>query len=64
MKSYPEHHTSVTFTDLQGIERKGIYNAEKHGFQETVDLEIPREGEYFLPEDEVSDWYRNDTPNL
>jgi hypothetical protein len=56
MTKYPDHHAHVIFTDLQGVERKGIYNAEKHGFQETADLEVPLDSEFFIPEDEVTHW--------
>ncbi|HEV7379515.1 MAG TPA: hypothetical protein VGN64_06960 [Dyadobacter sp.] len=56
MNQYPEHNALVTFTDLLGIQRKGIYNAEKRGFQESSELEMPTESEFFIPEDEVSEW--------
>ena len=55
-KEYPTDRAQVTFTDMQGISRHGIYLEEKHGYQEDSDQELSAETEQVFPEDEIVEW--------
>ncbi|MCF0048482.1 hypothetical protein MUK70_01030 [Dyadobacter chenwenxiniae] len=55
-RKLPEDNAQVSFTDLQGIRRKGIYNAKLHGFQEDIDQEIPKESQFAYPEGDIDTW--------
>lgn len=60
-KKFPEDNRRVTFTDLQGVRRKGVYTAELHGFQEDTDQEIPKDAQYVYPEGDIDTWEYMDT---
>ena len=55
-EDFPKDGSAVKFTDLQGIERKGIYKKESNGYMETTELEMPGDNELIYPEEEIRSW--------
>lgn len=59
---YPEAGRPLVFTDMQGIVRKGAYNAELHGYQELGETEVPAPNRFVFPEGDIVSWeYRNES---
>jgi len=57
----PKDDSRVRFTDMQGIERNGIYKKDSNGYVEISEVEMPEESKYLYPEDEIVEWqYRED----
>jgi hypothetical protein len=54
-KDFPVDGSSVIFTDLQGIRRRGIYR-KNEGFREITETEIPMEEQSFFPDDDIVGW--------
>jgi hypothetical protein len=55
-QDFPADGSKVLFTDLLGIERKGVYKKNHNGYTETTELEVPAENAYVFPEEEIRSW--------
>jgi len=53
---FPKDDSRVKFTDMQGIEREGMYKKDSNGYVEILVDEMPEESKYLYPEDEIVEW--------
>ena len=53
---FPKDESRVRFTDMQGIERKGVYKKDSNGYVEISEVEMPEAGLSLYPEDEIVEW--------
>jgi hypothetical protein len=62
-KKSPSDHSRVRFTDLEGVERTGVYVRGLNGYVEQVSDEALLEDQYVYPEDQVENWEYTEKPD-
>jgi hypothetical protein len=53
---FPEDGAQVLFTDMQGIQRKGVYKKGRNGYEEKSEVEVAEDNQQIYPEEEITKW--------
>ncbi|CAG5018196.1 hypothetical protein DYBT9275_05953 [Dyadobacter sp. CECT 9275] len=52
----PTDDARITFTDFQGVSRKGMYKEESNGYVEISEVAMPEECGFLYPVNEIASW--------